>query len=134
MNKVYHKIKLPTIDIFFSHSLRFREVIYKVFVGREKVLDISLMYAFDSHEGFTGAYTQLFDSTPITIKKYMTSYRVPEYVVPITDFSRKNGNKLQGNLHRLVYKVLTESIKETKESYCTEIEVIIAADGTVKFY
>lgn len=44
----------------------------------------------------------------------------------------KNGNKLQGNLHRLVYEVLTESIKDTKEGYCTEIEVIIADDGTIK--
>ena len=29
-----------------------------------KVLDVSLMYAFDSHEGFTRSFTQLFGSTP----------------------------------------------------------------------
>ncbi len=103
----------------------------------KKVLDVSLMYAFDSHEGFTRAFTQLFGSTPSTVKKYMTSYRVPEYVVPVTNFRRKKmetnyTDKLQENLHQLIYEVLTESIKEAKEGYCTEIEVTIADDGTIK--
>lgn len=47
-----------------------------------KVLDVSLMYAFDSHEGFTRSFTQLFGSTPSKVKKYLTSYKVPEYCVP----------------------------------------------------
>ena len=41
-------------------------------------------------------------------------------------------DKLQENLHQLVYEVLTESIKEAKEGYCTEIEVIISDNGIIK--
>lgn len=43
---------------------------------------LSLMYAFDSHEGFTRSFTKLFGSTPSKVKKYLTSYKVPEYCVP----------------------------------------------------
>lgn len=100
----------------------------------KKILDISLMYAFESHEGFTRAFTQLFGSTPSTVKKYMTSYHVPKYVVPTVNFRREkmDTNTLQNNLHQLVYEVLTESIKEAKEGYCTKIEIIISSNGTIK--
>lgn len=36
-----------------------------------KILDVSLMYAFDSHEGFTRSFTQMFDTTPSKAKKYL---------------------------------------------------------------
>lgn len=36
----------------------------------KKVLEVSLMYGFDSHEGFTRSFTQLFGSTPRTIRKH----------------------------------------------------------------
>lgn len=100
----------------------------------KKILDISLMYAFESHEGFTRAFTQLFGSTPSTVKKYMTSYHVPKYVIPTVNFRRgkMNTNTLQNNLHQLVYEVLMESIKEAKEGYCTKIEIIISSNGTIK--
>lgn len=103
----------------------------------KKVLDVSLMYAFDSHEGFTRAFTQLFGSTPSTVKKYMSSYHVPEYVVPTTNFRREKmetnrAKKLQENLQQLIYEVLTESINEAKEGYCTEIEINISDNGSIK--
>ena len=103
----------------------------------KKVLEVSLMYTFESHEGFTRAFTQLFGSTPSTVRKYMTSYHVPKYVVPATNFRREemekmNTNTLQNNLHQLVYEVLTESIKEAEKGHCTEIKIIISDNGTIK--
>lgn len=42
-----------------------------------KVLDVSLMYAFESHEGFTRSFTQMFGTTPSKAKKYLLAYQVP---------------------------------------------------------
>ncbi len=50
----------------------------------KKVLEVSLMYGFDSHEGFTRSFTQLFGSTPRTIRKRPVTYQVPAYVIPST--------------------------------------------------
>ena len=51
----------------------------------KSVLEVALKYAFDSHEGFTRSFTQLFGSTPKTAKKFLTAYDVPRYVVPNID-------------------------------------------------
>jgi AraC-like DNA-binding protein len=43
----------------------------------DKVIDVALLYSFDSHEGFTRSFKQLSGSTPSTVRKYMISYTVP---------------------------------------------------------
>ena len=71
---------------------------------------LSLMYAFDSHEGFTRSFTQLFGSTPSKVKKYLTSYKVPEYCVPNIEGRRMHmgadKESLIDNMHQIVYEVL----------------------------
>ncbi|HWT75910.1 MAG TPA: AraC family transcriptional regulator [Mobilitalea sp.] len=49
--------------------IRIRKLQYAIvsLLEGRKVLDVALLYAFDSHEGFTRAFTQLFGSTPSTI-------------------------------------------------------------------
>ncbi|MDF2539376.1 MAG: transcriptional regulator, AraC family, partial [Herbinix sp.] len=46
--------------------IRIRKLQYALvsLLDGHKVLDVALLYAFDSHEGFTRAFTQLFGSTP----------------------------------------------------------------------
>lgn len=101
-----------------------------------KVIEVSLMYAFDSHEGFTRSFTQLFGTVPSKAKKYLASYQVPEYCVPITEVRRihmglEKENILE-NMHQIVYEVLRTSLEEAKAGYCTEIKVTLLADGKVK--
>jgi len=43
----------------------------------EKVLDVAVKYAFESHEGFTRSFTQMFGTTPSKAKKYLLAYQVP---------------------------------------------------------
>ena len=47
-----------------------------------KVLDVSLRYGFDSHEGFTRAFTDMFGMAPGKAKRYLVSYKVPQYRIP----------------------------------------------------
>lgn len=60
--------------------IRIRKLQYAIvsLLEGRKVLEVALLYAFDSHEDFTRAFTQLFGSTPSTIRKHLTSYKVPE--------------------------------------------------------
>lgn len=94
----------------------------------QKVLDVAMLYAFDSHEGFTRAFTQLFGSTPSTVRKYLTSYTVPAYVVPKANnrrFSMETISSLQHNMHQLVFEFLEQSIEETKDGFCNNIEITL---------
>lgn len=102
-----------------------------------KVLDVALLYGFDSHEGFTRAFTKLFGLPPSVVRKRSAFYTVPEVVVPETTNGRDimtaaNKNDRQHNMHRLVFEVLKESLEEAKAGYCHKIEVTLFAEGSVR--
>ena len=135
----FSKLFSETMGMPVTGYIRIRKLQYAIvsLLEGHKVLDVALMYAFDSHEGFTRAFTQLFGSTPSTVRRYLTSYIVPEYVVPnikvkgdyMKPFCEEN---LKHNMHQLVFEVLRESLEEAKEGFCTRIEVSFLPDGKVK--
>lgn len=101
-----------------------------------KVLDVSFMYSFDSHEGFTRAFTQLFGSTPSIVRRYLDAYSVPEWVVP-NGKERKvtmgvDTSTLFENMHEMVFEVLRTSLEEAEAGFCTEIRIAILTDGRIK--
>ena len=79
----FSKLFSEAMGLPVTGYIRMRKLQYALcsLLEGKKVLDVSLMYAFDSHEGFTRSFTQLFGSTPSTVRKYLTSYRVSEWVV-----------------------------------------------------
>lgn len=101
-----------------------------------KVLEVSLMYAFDSHEGFTRSFTQLFGTPPGKVRKYLTSYQVPPLYVPNIDersiYMGVEKSCLKENMHQIVFEVLRMSFEEAEEGYCTEINIILYEDGSVR--
>lgn len=80
----FSKLFAESMGMPVTGYIRIRKLQYALcsLLEGEKVLDVSLMYGFDSHEGFTRSFTKLFGSTPSTVKKYLISYRVPEWIVP----------------------------------------------------
>lgn len=100
------------------------------------VLDVSLMYSFDSHEGFTRAFKRLFGSTPSKAKKYLSHYQVPKYIVPNIEYGgtcmKLDKNVLQENLNQIIFAVIKTSLEEAKEGFCTEIRVHFLQNGSVK--
>ncbi|MCL2388196.1 MAG: helix-turn-helix domain-containing protein [Defluviitaleaceae bacterium] len=102
----------------------------------QRIMDVALLYAFDSHEGFTRAFTQLFGSTPSTVKKRLVSYTVPAYVMPVITNRRITmeaaSNNLQNNMHQLVFEILENSLEEARAGYCTKVEVLLLPDGEMK--
>lgn len=103
----------------------------------KKVLDVSLLYAFDSHEGFTRAFTKLFGVAPRTVRKHLPAYKVPDRVAFYKNERRKEmeiskKDNLQDNMQQLVYEVLSEALLEASEGYCTEIDIKLLQDGSIR--
>ena len=101
----------------------------------EKVLEVALLYAFESHEGFTRAFTQLFGSTPSTVRKHLTSYTVPAYVVPKNLNTRRKTMKTESaekNMHQLAFEFIKHSLEEAKAGHCTKIEITLLPGGKIK--
>ncbi len=118
--------------------IRIRKLQYALcsLLDGRKVLDVSLMYAFDSHEGFTRSFTRLFGSTPSTARKYLVWYSVPEWSIPSTEKRRMsmglNKNALHENMHQMVFEVLRTSLEEVDAGYCTEISIILLQDRRIR--
>lgn len=134
----FSKLFAEAMGLPITGYIRIRKLQYALcsLLEGKKVLDVSIMYAFDSHEGFTRSFTQLFGSTPSTVRKYLASYSVPEWVVPDTESRRMSmgldKNTLFDNMHQLVFEVVRTSIEEVEEGYCTEINITLLKDGSIK--
>lgn len=80
----FSKLFAEIMGMPITGYIRIRKLQYalvSLLEGR-KVLEVSLMYSFDSHEGFTRSFKQLFGTTPSKVRRYLGSYQVPELYVP----------------------------------------------------
>ena len=113
----FSKLFAETMGMPITGYIRIRKLQYALcsLLEGKKVLAVSVMYAFDSHEGFTRSFTQLFGSTPSTARKYLASYSVPEWVVPDTESRRKsmglNKNTLFDNLLHFLPKIALKPLE-----------------------
>lgn len=134
----FSKLFAETMGMPITGYIRIRKLQYALcsLLEGKKVLEVSAMYAFDSHEGFTRSFTQLFGSTPSTVRKYLASYNVPEWVVPDTESRRMSmgldKNTLFDNMHQIVFEVIRTSLEEVEAGYCTEINITLLQDGRIK--
>lgn len=75
----YYFSKLFT-DIYgmpVTGYIRIRKLQYSVgsLLSSMKVIDVALLYSFESHEGFTRSFVRLFGSSPSVIKQHLKQYR-----------------------------------------------------------
>lgn len=134
----FSKLFAETMGMPVTGYIRIRKLQYALcsLLEGKKVLDVSLMYAFDSHEGFTRSFTQLFGSTPSTVKKHLISYSVPEWIVPDIETRRMSmgldKNTLFENMHQIVFEVLRTSLEESEAGYCTEINITLLQGDRIR--
>ena len=134
----FSKLFTETMGMPVTGYIRIRKLQYALcsLLEGKKVLDVSLMYAFDSHEGFTRSFTRVFGSTPSTVKKYCISYRVPEWIVPDIEKRRMSmefdGKALFESMHQIVFEVLRTSLEEAAAGYCNEISITLLQDGRIR--
>lgn len=138
----FSKIFSENMGMPVTGYIRIRKLQYAMcsLLEGEKVLDVAVKYAFESHEGFTRSFTRLFGSTPSTVRKYLTTYSVPAIVVPELKYGEKAGRitmsiakeMLEDNMHQMVFEVLKASMDEVQEGFCTRIEIALLEDGSIK--
>ena len=119
--------------------IRIRKMQYAIvsLLEGKGVLDVAMMYAFESHEGFTRSFTQLFGQPPSIIKRFLESYEVPQYVVPNIDDRRTTMDmvkqkNLEENMYQLIYEVLKASLEEVRQGYATKIAVEVLPENKVR--
>ncbi len=133
----FSKLFSNAIGISVTSYIRIRKLQHAMvsLLEGKKVLEVSLLYAFDSHEGFTRSFTHLFGSTPSTIQKHPITYKVPAYVIPSATERRlymKNNDTLFNEMHMLIYEILNASLAEAKEGFCTEIKITLFSNGHIQ--
>lgn len=134
----FSKLFVKTMGMPVTGYIRIRKLQYALcsLLEGKKVLDVSLMYAFDSHEGFTRSFTQLFGSTPSTARKYLIFYSVPEWIVPNIEKRRTSmeldRSTLYESMHQIVFEVLRTSLEEVNAGYCTEISITLLQNGRIR--
>lgn len=134
----FSKLFSETTGMSITGYIRMRKLQYSLssLLHGMKVIDVSLLYAFDSHEGFTRSFSQLFGSTPSTVRKYLSSYQVPAYSIPVEMIKRKDEpmlkeQNLQNNMHQLVYEILKNCFEEAAAGYCNKITITIFSNNTI---
>lgn len=78
--------------------------------GKHKVIDIALEFVFDSHEGFTRAFTNGFGISP---KKYATRPTPQGWLIPYSYLDRSNLNLEVSNMNHTAV-IFTQIIERPK--------------------
>lgn len=118
--------------------IRIRKLQYSVgsLLAGMKVIDVALLYSFESHEGFTRSFVKLFGSSPSIIKRHLKQYKLPDVLYCVNadyfDEKEKDSMNLCDDMHRLVFEVLKNSIEEAAEGYCSKIEINLFSDNVVR--
>ena len=76
--------------------------------GKPKVLDVALDFVFDSHEGFTRAFSNAFGITP---KKYAIQPDPSGWVIPFRYLDRTRTESEEANMNREAAVIFTQIIE-----------------------
>lgn len=135
----FSKLFSEIFGISVTTYIRIRKLQYAMMslLEGEKIVDISFRYAFESHEAFTRSFTKLFGTTPKTVRKYLTSYTVPEFFVPNLSLKRrymdmKEKDNIFEDMHQILFEFLNESVQEAKTGYCSEISITLLPNNQVR--
>ncbi len=118
--------------------IRIRKLQYSVesLLDGMKVIDVALLYSFESHEGFTRSFVKLFGSSPSVIKRHLNQYKLPDILdyANVEYFRDKENDSMNlcDDMHQLVFEVLKNSIEEATEGYCSQIEINILSNNVVR--
>ncbi|MFT3951864.1 MAG: AraC family transcriptional regulator [Oscillospiraceae bacterium] len=76
--------------------------------GSPRVLDVALDYVFDSHEGFTRAFSNAFGITP---KKYAAFPRPQGWVIPFYYLNRQKMNTEESDMKEKTAVIFTQIVE-----------------------
>lgn len=133
----FSRIFSEKVGIPITGYIRIRKMQYALasLTKGKKVVDVAFSYAFESQEGFTRAFKQLFGTSPGQVRRYLDSYQVPDYMVLIraADMAgaRQEENMIQRDLEQIIFTVLQESLEEMEQGFCTCITLHFMEDGAV---
>lgn len=132
----FSKLFSQMMGISFASYVRIRKLQYAMLelISGKNVLDVALQYGFESHEGFTRSFKELYGFLPRDVKNKNLSYKLPDYQIPQKrrDKAMDNNWNVCEEMHFLIFALLKESISEMQEGYCTKITVKILPNNYIE--
>jgi len=77
-------------------------------MGRVKVVDVALDFVFDSHEGFTRAFTKAFGITP---KHFASVPKPKDWIIPYRVFHRRNTKQEEKKMAEKTAVIFTQIVE-----------------------
>ena len=100
--------------------------------NNKTILEVACKYGFESHEGFTRSFKRFWGFSPKVIKEQSVTYTIPNYSVMKERKLETMRRSSIEEMHRMMFLLLTESIKEMRAGYCTQIKVSILPNNYVE--
>ena len=75
--------------------------------SRSKIVDVALDFVFDSHEGFTRAFTKAFGITP---KRFASVPKPDGWIIPYRVLNRLNKNREEPNMTEKTSTIFTQIV------------------------
>ncbi len=104
----------------------------------EKVVDVAMLYGFESHEVFTRAFKRYYGILPKdTGSRFGNAYRIPPLprilyeskgAIPMKAPDGKYGGD---DLHSMLLEVLENSLAEAQAGFCGKIWILLDQNGMV---
>lgn len=100
----------------------------------KSVVDTAIKYAFESHEGFTRLFKQLYGFAPEYLKNQHVSYSLPDIIIPNTRSgeSMKTEKSLNDDMHAMLYAIFQQSLSEKKKGFCEKISIRLLEDNVIE--
>lgn len=112
---------------------KFQYAIIDLYNGKS-VVDTAIKYGFESHEGFTRSFKQLYGFTPEHIKNQRVSYLLPDIVIPNTRSGEfmKTEKSLKDDMHAMFYVLFQQSLLEKEQGFCEKISIRLFRDNVIE--
>lgn len=112
---------------------KFQHAIIDLDKGKS-VLETAMKYGFESHEGFTRSFRQLYGFVPEVLKNQNVTYTLPNIIIPnirSDNFMEKN-NSLSEDMYAMFNALFQQSLLEKTAGFCEEIQVKLLDDNFIE--
>lgn len=132
----FSRIFSETMGLSATTYVRVRKFQYAIIDldNGKSVIVTAIKYGFESHEGFTRSFKQLYGFAPEYLKNQHVSYSLPDIIIPIirSSESMKTEETLNDDMHAMFYAIFQQSLSEKEQGFCETISIRLLADNIIE--
>ncbi len=112
-----------TSPFSYIRSRRLAAAAHQLGVGKQRVIDVAMEFVFDSHEGFTRAFTKQFGMNPSDFRKTLAVYHARTVQLTISEGETCMDTVFVQVIDRMERKVVVKFAHKASDyfAYCEEV-------------